>query len=524
MVKKAILSVVLTGCIMVGCAACSGGKNDSENQTLNVPEGYTLVETGEKVGENTFGVSVEFDPHFLSQNVAKGVSEESDWQIIVDRVEKMEVDRFRVMVLPSWIEPLNDNDDVSTINWDAITTENAEMKSLYKVLDLAQKNGIDVNLTLWGVESNTSLIDNEMNAKVKAQGGHFLSKGNEGNNWVIGTLYPEEFAENFSIYLQHLFNLGYTCIKEITPINEPNWSYIVNNAVDFENYKTLVLAIHNRLTADGIRDRVKLNISDNTDTARTWLESSMEELDGVADIYNSHTYIFGYDTKNSEIAAWEEENLNVVRYTGKPHMVGEFGSNQTNGSARQTDIDWYERGVLMVRQMLNYYNAGAAGASYWVLCDEYYNYTDPYESMMMLGLWKGRKEMYVFDEEYYRTIEKDYEVRPQYYAFSMVSKYVGKGAEVYPIYLNNDYAIGSAFKGKDGKWTYVFANGNKSGDSMRIALKNGDVYGEFEQYIYEEKLLPTDDSLIASSGVVKVSGQVLAVELSPQTVMVFKEK
>ena len=35
-------------------------------------------------------------------------------------------------------------------------------------------------------------------AAVKAQGGHFLMKGNEGANWVLGTQYPAEFAENFT--------------------------------------------------------------------------------------------------------------------------------------------------------------------------------------------------------------------------------------------------------------------------------------------------------------------------------------
>ncbi|MDY2880367.1 MAG: hypothetical protein SOT34_05470 [Candidatus Borkfalkiaceae bacterium] len=522
--SRKILGCILSGCIAVGATACGGTAEEGENDLLKIPDGYTLTEPGERIGTNAYGVGVEFDPHFLSQNIAKGVSEESDWQIVADRVEKMGIDRFRVMILPSWIEPMNDNDDPSSVDTTSLTTENAEMRSLYRVLDLAQANGIDVNLTLWGVENKVSLIDNGMSAAVKAQGGHFLNRGNSGNNWVLGTLYPEEFAENLSIYLQHLFGMGYTCIKEVTPINEPNWSYIVNNEVEFENYKTLCYAVHDRLTADGLRDKVKLNLSDNTDTARSWLESTMEELDGIADIYNSHTYIFGYGSTNDEIRAWEEENINVIRYTQKPHMIGEFGSDQTTGSSRQSDIDLYERGVLMVRQMLNFYNAGASGASYWVLCDEYYNFTDSYEAMMMLGLWKGRKETYVFDEDYYRTIGEDYEVRPQYHAISLMSKHVPKGGETYPVFLKNDYAVGTAFKGEDGKWTYVFANGNEGGDPLKIALRNGNAYGEFDRFVYEKDSLPSDDSLIPSSGTLRTKGQVLSFELAPGTVLVLKQK
>ncbi len=503
-----------------------GGSNEDDvsgNDQLIVGEGYTKITLDDKKGVNVFGTSVEFDPHFLSQNVAKGVVEAEDWEIIETRVAKMGIDRFRVMLLPSWLEPLNDDTNTNSINWDALTKESAEMQSVYKVLDLAEENDIDVNVTLWGVENNVSLLDSVMNDRVAAGGGHFLAKGNASTNWVMGTNYPEEFAENFSAYIQLFQQKGYTCIKEITPVNEPCWSYLVNDSVSFNNYRDLCLALDARFKTDGIRDDVLFNLSDNTDGRRYWLENTVSELDSVADIYNSHTYLFGYESTNTEISAWEEENMNVTRNTGKPHMIGEFGSNQTSGSSRQSDIDSYERGVLLVRQMLNYYNAGAAGASYWVLFDEYYNYTDAYSSMMMLGLWKSSKAAYVSDPNYQKTIKEDYEVRPQYYAFSMFSRLVPKGAEIYPIYLNDDYAVSTAFKDTEGKWTYVFANGNRNGAPMKLALQNGNVYGSFQKYVYEENGLPAGDGMITAEETVKVQNQVLSFDLAPNSVVIFKD-
>ena len=493
-------------------------------QQLVVPEGYSHVTVGELAGVNIYGTSVEFDPHFFSANVQRGVFKEEDWQIVERRVKEMGIDRFRVMLRPSWLEPLNDDEDSCAINWSALTTDTVEMQSLYKVLDLAQENGIDVNLTLWGAESVISLADLDMMETIKAQGGHFLAKGNDSSNWMIGTLYPEEFAENFSAYVQLLQQKGYTCVKEITPVNEPDWSYLIDDEVSFETYKTLCVALDARFKADGIRDSVLFNLSDNTDLAVSWLENTMMELDEIADLYNSHTYIFGYGTPNSTITAWEEENRNIVRNTGKPHVVGEFGSNQNVGSTRQNDIDLYERGVLIVREMLNFYNAGAAGASYWVLFDQYYALNASYQEMMMLGLWKGSKDMYYPDTEYYRTVEEDYEVRPQYYAFSLMSKYVQKGTEVYPIDLKNDFAVGSAFKGEDGKWVYVLANGNAEGDTMKLALQNGDVVGEYEMYVYSQDTLPEDDSLIAPSATLTTENLVLTVELAPQSVVLLRQK
>ena len=506
-------------CLLFG-SACGGEKKEdsSSNIEQTVPTGYTVVTPDELAGVISFGVSVEFDPHVLSHNIQKGVSETSDWAIVEERVSKMEIDRFRVMLLPSWIEPFNDDDSVDTVNWDALTLDSIEMQSVRKVLDLAQANGIDVNLTLWGAENKLNLIDVETNTAVKAQGGHFLMKDNEGSNWVLGTQYPAEFAENFSIFVQHFLDKGYTCIKEVTPINEPDWSYQINRQVDFNTYKTLCLELDKRFKADGLRDKVLFNLSDNTNDRPAWLEQTMMELDDVADVYNTHSYAFGYESTNETIMGWEQENRNVTRNTGKAHIVGEFGSNLVTGSSRQLDINDYRRGVLMVRQMLNFYNGGAAGMSYWVLCDEYYNYTDPYDSMMQLGLWKCSKRAYYTDTAQYESIKEDYEVRPQYYAYSLMSKHVPKGAEVYPIYLNDDFAIGTAFKGTDGKWVYVFANGNAEGEAFKLAIR---AQGSFEKYECKEGTLPQGDDLISVS---EEQTDILSFELSPQTVVVWKQK
>ena len=512
---------LLSSAFIVFSTACGGGEVSSSSSVSDSEQTteYTLVTPDELAGVNRFGVSVEFDPHFLSQNVAKGVTDPQDWAIVEERVAKMEIDRFRVMLLPSWLEPFNDNEDVANIDWEALTVNSAEMQSVYKVLDLAEENGIDVNLTLWGAENKCNLIDADMNAAVKAQGGHFLMKNNEGSNWVLGTQYPAEFAENFSMYVQHFLEKGYTCIKEITPINEPDWSYQINRQVSFDTYKTLCLELDKRFKADGIRDKVLLNLSDNTNDRPAWLEQTMMELDDIADVYNTHSYAFGYESTNEQIMGWEQENRNVTRNTGKAHIVGEFGSNLVTGSSRQSDIDEYRRGVLMVRQMLNFYNGGAAGASYWVLCDEYYNYGDTYDSMMQLGLWKCSKRAYYTDTAQYEAIKEDYEVRPQYYAYALMSKYVPKGAEVYPIFLNDDFAVGTAFKGTDGKWVYVFANGNDEGEALKLKVQTS---GMFEKYVYSENDLPKGDALIAACE--ETALDTISFALAPQTVVLWREK
>ena len=76
-----------------------------------------------------------------------------------------------------------------------LTFNSPEMQSLYKQLDMAQKLGIHVNLTLWGAHIS-----------------HFLSGHNRGN-WVVAPYDYQEWAENFSILIRHLLlTKHYTCI------------------------------------------------------------------------------------------------------------------------------------------------------------------------------------------------------------------------------------------------------------------------------------------------------------------------
>ena len=62
--------------------------------------------------------------------------------------------------------------------------------------------------------------------------------------------------------------------------------------------------------------------------------------------------------------------------------------------------------MLITRNCLNFLNAGAVGASYWSLIDQYYNKGASYEEMQQLGLWRYKKCAYQgadaegFEEDY----------------------------------------------------------------------------------------------------------------------------
>ena len=465
---------------------------------VTVPEHSTGVELE--------GMGVELDPHFIAQNVTRNDgATRDDWNnIVVRRVKMMDIQRFRVMLLPHWWEPVKGQ----------YIFDNIEMESLYAVLDLAEETGAKVTLVVWGCPAGCWFIDPE----TPGYGKRYFNCNKEGTNWVTAPEDNEEFAANFSTLVKYLIEeKGYTCINEVTPFNEPD-----GNVCESSQYIQIVKAMDRRFRSDGIRDKVKFNLSDNTDGRRFFLKDCADSLSQYADIFNSHTYIFGYETPNSVTMEWEAANLETVAKTGKKHFVGEFGSNLCVGASRQTDINWYKRGPLMVRNCLNFLNAGAAGASYWSLIDQYYNRDANYETMQQLGLWRYKKVVYQGDDA--EGCETDYQPRPNYYAFSLLTRFVRKDDTVYPLDLGTDFANGSAFRSDDGKWTYVFASGIERDLSLILSNENVKRLGKCEVYEYREGCLPEDDSMLSPVMELKPSGNHYNIELHSQSVLVLREK
>ena len=491
--------------ISFALVSCSGASNS-----------YAVRTPRSSTGVNLLGLGVELDPHFLAQNVTRNDGATvDDWRnIVVRRVEMMNIQRFRVMLQPHWWEPVNDNSDPHVADQSAFTFESPEMKSVYAVLDLAQRTGASVTLVVWGCPAHCSFIDEGTPSQGQR---HFLCDKN-GTNWVTAPADNEEFAETFSVIVKHLIeDKGYTCVKEVTPFNEPD-----GNVCEPGQYVQIVKAMDRRFRKDGIRDKVRFNLSDNTDCRRFFLKECADNLADYADMFNSHTYMCGYESPNSYALGWEKDNIDVVSKTGKHHFVGEFGSNLCEGASRQKDINWYKRGVLITRNCLNFLNAGAVGASYWSLIDQYYNKNASYGEMQQLGLWRYKKNAYQGADA--EGCEEDYQPRPNYYAYSLLTRFVRKGDEVFPLNLQNEYAAGSAFRSQDGSWTYVFANGSEDDLEFDLFNVNDKRLGECDVYRYSERGLPEDDSMIAPSGVLKAAGKSYKISLPAQSVLLLKQK
>lgn len=445
-----------------------------------------VFSVGEPLPRAISGMSAEYDPHFLTQNlgVTPGIKG-SDWNdIVLRRIKLLKLQRLRVMVLPSWYEPQNDNDNPHIVNDSGFNFATPEFIALEKLLDFCQTNDIKTTLVFWGTPPGSFMLPEK------------------GDGWLFGPSQYEEWAENVSRCVKYLVvERKYKCIEAFTPVNEPDWAWIPTNVANVEKYIAMCKVMQKRLEQDGLRKKIRLNLSDNSDGGsgtNFFLDSCARRLVKEADFLNSHTYIFGYETPDSVIFNWEREN---VRISGnKPHFVGEFGSNQTVGSTRQKDINRFERGILMARIVINCLNAGASGLSYWSLFDQYYSRGEAsakqYGQMQQLGLWKYLKDAYTADTAYH-NIKNDYEPRPQYYALGLLTRFIRRGDKVMRSTAEQNAGLSVlALKSDKKQLTYIIANPTNEPQQCSISCGDKRMANAFRVYSYVQGKLPEDDSMI----------------------------
>lgn len=512
--KKKIVSILLSLLLLFGATAC--GK---ENVNTTVPEDtdVTLVIEKEDGNKTVFGVGTELDPHFFAQNVGlSGYSpdigtwtcEEDDWKLFEQRMKDMNLKRIRVMLLPSWYVINETNAKEGIYDWETDT-----MKSLYRVLDTAKELGMKVNITMWGIDTGIAKFMRDASS-----------------SWVTipSESYQRLFVDCFADCIRYLIKQKtYDCISEVTLFNEPNSLYgYPSYRQGVTEYCDLCKLMDEAFEEKGVRDDVLFNLSDD---ARDygWLANVLMQLDGIIDVANSHTYDFG-DSYNEETGESDRRdmsnkdicydnatyNLEMWRSALEgydiPHILGEFGTKNGVGSHSALDKNSASRGLDVARISLNFFNMGSVGMSYWVLFSQYYSRSEANSGYIMdMGLWGFADE--------------NYECRPVYYAYSMITRFIEEGDVIFPIKSDDGNIVAVAFR-QGETWSYAVVN---NGDlSKKVSFVNyDDSYPvALSRYEYDEANVPTDNQVIRSSGSVSADGRVISDVVAPRSFVIYTSK
>ncbi|MBQ2806185.1 MAG: carbohydrate binding domain-containing protein [Clostridia bacterium] len=420
----------------------------------------------------TVGLGCEWDPKLLLPvNLERGVTEE-DLDLIKQRIDEMGLQSVRMMVMPEWFEPANDNDDPKSADFANFRWDSDEVKCTFAYLKVCQELGVDVTLTWWG-----------------AAAGDWLSYPDCGD-WLSAPNDLDEMAENVTTVLRYIKEqLGYDCVKGVILQNEPSYSFKVSGGVvDFDRYVQYYKTVDAYLKDAGLRESVKLIGADDAQSLG-WYCRTYDALKDVCDMFDSHTYSWSYDMPYLDDMI-DEFVLGRTNYgTEKPYIFGEFGDGSAQGAYAAASTETYGRGLFIASMAVNSLAAGASGLSYWPLHDVYYYYNetggDNY-GLMSMGLIG------------YKT-DGEWSYRPTYYSWGLLCNYIPKGSEVYPVTGADDNLIDAVcVKAPDGTWSLIAVNRSAAEQVVNISTSLFDC--EMDSYLFAEDKLPTDGSQIKADG------------------------
>ena len=499
------MAILMALSVFTGCKKPQAEDHGDPNANAVVPaDSLTLEIQRDSNGKKVEFIGAELDPHFITGNVGRVFTKEDgtevtvsieDWtNIIFPRMKEMNLSYIRTMLLPSWWA----KEEVCYTD-KAYTWDSEQMQDVYLVLDAAQELDMEVCLVPWLWDCDYARMTPR-------------EESDDERGWTICPRGQEDvFATVVADCVDYLINeKGYTCIKYFTPINEPNstFSFSYSNQEVFLAYDALCRECDRVFREKGIRDDVKFSLSDaSTGEAEVWLTQSCDSLlaDGVADIVNTHWYDYDETCTNEKLQSdWRHMfgiYEGIATEYNATHVYGEFGITKL-------DYDDAERGVHIARLASNMFHRGGQGMSYWMLFCYYWNWDSRETNALgnIMGLWD--------------TAENGYKCKPSFYAYSLLTRFVRKGMDIYPVPTADPNIIALAFRDK-GEWTYLVINDSAT-ESKKVSFLNNTKFPEsLNRYVYSAKNVPTDNHVIASNGTVEANGRVVTDVLEPMTCTVY---
>lgn len=437
-------------------------------------EATVTVDNNTIINSNYIGNGVQWDPYQLDYGEKQLKISSEDWQKLYDRLDFMKPQFIRVMINTTSVI---DNDTLnSKKNYDNIAP----------ILEYCQSRNVKVVLGDWGdrmVNSKTNLIV-EKNLKLAAQ------------------------------YLDFLVNQkGFTCIKYYNMINEPNgfWS-----ATD-ENYQLWETATHYfslELNALKLEQKVSLMGPDiaiwKADKV-DWISRAVKNLDEVIGVYDIHTY-------PSKVTVNSGEYTNILKAyrqavpDNKPIVMGEIGfkfvekadaallkENEERAKAKpyasvddsQMFVYDYVYGTDMADALMQTVNVGYSGSIAWML-DDAMHAKEQKNKLKVWGFWN------ILGEEYFGKEEE--KVRPWFYAWSLLTKYMPSGSQVYKVTVTGNPNIKAIAATKGDKYMIAMVNVSSKDKNISLTTTQLPIINNMKRFVYANgKLLLEGDHVLLPS-------------------------
>lgn len=433
-------------------------------------EALLWVDMSKVIQDDFLGVNAIYHGFaFMPEQINKGMSD-ADRAREFDRVQRMGLNIAR-----TWYHP-NFAFTTSSGMWGATNWNSPRMTAFYNWLQAMKDRNVDVALQLgWWFTQDTYY-------------GHSTADPNND---------PQKFAAWVSESLRQIIQVrGFTNVKYGILFTEPTaydtGGNIPTGYTPWSYYVKVVKTVHDKLVADGRRTLVKLVGPNNTFAAvvLTDLTNAVQELNGQIDIYSGHDYsrddYFWWGFTCNRLKA-------AVTSTGKQMWLDEWGIQDE--AYRQTP----DHGTYVAEAVAASLNAGLQTCMSWILFDQQY-----VSATSTIGnSWSGFDSFHNgvhrwgFTKWPRDTVANPTLPYPAWYAFSMMSKYLGGrgGTKVYQTTNANGVYI-SAVMQPTGDWSFLIVNGNTNATNIRVNLSSG-LNRTLYRYLYNPaQIVPTQGAAL----------------------------
>lgn len=424
-----------------------------------ISSAQTTVECNfsEVINKGFIGNGAQWNPYQLQYADKRLDITESDWQKMYRRLDFMRPQLMRVV------------HNTASLVVDGKLCPEGNIDQIDHILTYCQSRGVNVIFGDWG----WGLAD----AKVPE--------------------FDKKKVELAADYLDFLVNKkGYTCIKYYNMINEPNgdWSTTAGN---YDLWREITLCFYKRMQKDKLLDKVCLvgpDIAIWTKEDLPWIENSTKDID--FGLYDIHTYPSKITINSNDYTELIKSYKDAIP-AGKKIVMGEIGLKFVEpadslyqqemlrrAAAKpfasiddsQTFVYDYMYGIDMADAIMQVANAGLSGAVAWMVDDAMHSADGRDDKLKIWGFWN------ILGEEFFGA--EDEVVRPWFYAWSLMTRYMPTGCDVYASRVSgNPYVKAVAVK-HEGRTMMAVVNVSKK--PQNVLLKADTILVNCKEFIYAE--------------------------------------
>ena len=431
-----IITVMLS--LLLSTIACEKDKDISEV----IEKNRELTITGELLSTDFVGNGAQWGGYDMVPTwLGTETLSDADWNTLFQRIDFMRPPFLRIMTSSGWAY-----DNGGTYD------ETTKTVSLFKMLDYAQSRNIEVTYGEWGHHSIGGDISNI------------------NMDWIANSVK----------FLDHLVNdKGYTCIKTVNIINEPN-GYWSSTKGSYDIWKDVQVAYLEEMAKYSLSN-VKLMGPDiaifNTANQVEWLTKTENDLGDNMGLYDIHVYPEQQLVRNGEFGKMLQAYKKVTP-PDKRIVIGEIGFKYTEVdtdlkkenedaiandpyAGNDSNMMIYKAfyGIDMADALIQAMREGYSGSLIWNMDDAMYNSPDngnyQTEKLKRWGFWNILGEEHCSDPD-------DESIRPYFYPVSLLCRYFPAGCDIYDIQLPDKKGVRAVMGVKNNKYTIALVNSHVS--------------------------------------------------------------